>query len=137
MSKITRWQAESKDDMIHREVLTMLFNCVKSKGIAYRTLQKTGHYVESEVSEFLSHLLTLFDGVDVLVGLDKYSESEERQIIVNPKVPIADKIPHADKLFYTIKKQMKKHGIFKVYMRQQLDKAANVQKGRDIAIGVG
>lgn len=126
--QVLRWTAQSKEDMINTEILTLLFNCVKAKGMAYREFQKVGKLQQSTADEFIAHVLTLYEGANVLANVD----DKKYKTIMDPKLTINRRWVISAELFEDIKNKLKSTGIFNVRRGAQV---TNESKGRAMMIG--
>ena len=126
--QVLRWVAQSKEDLINREILTLLFNCVRAKGLAYREFQKTGKILQSTADEFISHVLILYEAANVLAGVD----DKLYQKVMNQKLSISERYLAGEGLFEEIKRKLKTAGIFNVRKGAHV---TNVNKGRAMMIG--
>lgn len=125
-----RWMAQSKEDIIHTETLKLLFNCIKSKGMAYREFQKVGSITQSTADEFITHVLTLYEASNVLAVVDDKLYKK----VMNTKLSINDRYVSGSLLFEELKKKLKSAGIFSV---RKSATVTNKSKGREMMVGGG
>lgn len=126
--QVLRWVAQSKEDLINREILTLLFNCVRAKGLAYREFQKTGKILQSTADEFISHVLILYEAANVLADVkDTWYKK-----VMDRKLSIGERYLAGEALFDAIKMRLKITGIFNVPKGARV---TNVNKGRAMMIG--
>lgn len=128
--QVMRWMAQSKEDIIHTETLKLLFNCIKSKGMAYREFQKVGKITQSTADEFITHVLTLYEASNVLANVDDKLYKK----VMNTKLSINDRYVFGAELFEELKIKLKAAGIFNVRRGAIV---TNVSKGREMMVGTG